>query len=91
MARWWRPTLIAIAGLAAAFPLRIQLDLGHGSFLPIFDGSALAKGGDGGGNGGGSGNGGGNGNGGGGNGNGGNGGGNGENKGKKDDRGKGRD
>jgi hypothetical protein len=50
MARWWRHTLIAIAGLAAAFPLRVQLDFGHGSFLPNFDGSALAKGGDGGGN-----------------------------------------
>jgi hypothetical protein len=48
MTRWWRHTLIAIAGLAAAFPLRIQLDLGHGSFVPIFDRSALAKGSDGG-------------------------------------------
>ena len=60
MARWWRHTLIAIAGLAAAVPLRVQLDLGHGSSLPIIDGSALAKGD---GNGGGNGNSGGNGNG----------------------------
>jgi hypothetical protein len=67
MAHWWRHTLIAIAGLAAAFPLRVQLDLGQGSSLPIMDGSALAKGdgggnGNGGGNGGGQSNGGGNGN-----------------------------
>jgi len=54
MTRWWRHILIPIAGLAAAFPLRIQLDLGHGSFLPLFDGSALAKGGNGNGNGNGS-------------------------------------
>ncbi|MFL5136824.1 MAG: hypothetical protein ACJ8C6_19990, partial [Microvirga sp.] len=56
MAHWWRHTLIAIAGLAAAFPLRVQLDLGHGSTLPIINGSAFAKGeggnGDGNGNGG---------------------------------------
>jgi hypothetical protein len=38
-----------MAGLAAAFPLRVQLDLGHGSFPLILDGSALAKGDNGGG------------------------------------------
>lgn len=47
MARWWRHILIGIASLAVAFPLRIRLELGHGSSLPIVNGSALAKGGDG--------------------------------------------
>ena len=46
MARWWRHILVAIASTAAALPLRVQLDLGHGSSLPVFDGAALAKGGD---------------------------------------------
>ena len=43
MARWWRHTLIAIAGLAAAFPLRVQLDLGHGSFPPSSTGQHSPK------------------------------------------------
>ncbi|HEV2566944.1 MAG TPA: S8 family serine peptidase [Microvirga sp.] len=56
---WRRPVLIAIASCAAAFPLRIQLDFGHGSSLPILNEAALAKGGgDSGNNGGGNGNGG---------------------------------
>jgi hypothetical protein len=43
MARCWRHIFIAIAGFAAACPLRIQLDLGYGSSLPVINGSALAK------------------------------------------------
>ena len=50
MTRWWRHALLAIADIAPAFPLRVQLDLGHGSILPVINGSALAKG-DGAGNG----------------------------------------
>lgn len=57
--RWRRPVLIAIASCAAALPLRVQLEFGHGSSGPILNEAALAKGGGGSGNdGGGNGNGG---------------------------------
>ena len=46
MARWWRHILVAVASTAAALPLRVQLDLGHSSSLPVLDGAAFAKGGD---------------------------------------------
>jgi hypothetical protein len=50
MARWWRHSLIAITGIAAALPLQIQLDLGYGPSLPLMNGSAFAQLGDGSGN-----------------------------------------
>ena len=46
MARWWRHLLIAVAGTAAALPLRVQLDLGHGASWLIMDGTAFAKSGE---------------------------------------------
>jgi hypothetical protein len=50
MARWWRHSLIAITGIAAALPLQVQLDLGYGPSLPLMNGSAFAQLGDGSGN-----------------------------------------
>ena len=43
MASWWQHILVAIAGTAAALPLRVQLDLGHGPCFPSSTGLRLLR------------------------------------------------